>query len=101
MTTMIERVAKALRECRINLPGAGGLHGELHLARFLSIELAGIAIAAMRGPIDEWLDHQIQHGHAPDGFPISMTPEYAMGRRSAFQATQAMIKAALAEGEGV
>lgn len=36
--------------------------------------------------LEAWLDHQIEFGHAPDGYPVSMTPEYAFGRKTAFVA---------------
>jgi hypothetical protein len=55
-------------------------------------------LQAIREPISAWLAHQIEHGHAPDGYPVEMTPEYTLGRISAFQATKAMIDAALEEG---
>lgn len=38
-----------------------------------------------------WLKHQIENGYAPDGHPVSMTPEYELGRRSAFSAVLHLI----------
>src|SRR5690606_24408998 len=58
---------------------------------------ARAVLQAIREPMSAWLAHQIEHGHAPDGYPVEMTPEYTWGRISAFQATKAMIDAALTE----
>ena len=63
----------------------------------VDIDRAAAAIARHRSDEREalvlWLSYQIQHGHAPDGDPVEMTHEYALGRKSAFQATLAALKA--------
>lgn len=60
-------------------------------------DIARAMLQAIREPIDDWLTYQIEHGHAPDGYPVEMNEQYGAGRRSAFEATKAMIDAALEE----
>lgn len=103
--TPLERAAQAIFDMRRSQPPCmayPAITGEWD-AQFRSVKEryaneARAVLQAAREPIDEWLAYQIEHGHAPDGYPVEMTAEYAMGRRAAFQATQAMIDAALEEG---
>lgn len=41
---------------------------------------------------EAWLEFQIEHGHAPDGYRVEMTPEYALGRQTAFLAALAYFR---------
>jgi len=46
-----------------------------------------------------WLLHQIEHGHAPGGYPVEMHSLYAEGRRAAFEATLAFVRQVCSETE--
>lgn len=50
--TMIERIALALQEHRMRLPGAGGLQGELRISSGTAKELAKTALLAMCEPTE-------------------------------------------------
>jgi len=54
-------------------------------------------LTTLREPIVEWLDYQIEHGHAPDGHPTEMVPLFSEGRRSAHCGTKAMIERLFAD----
>jgi hypothetical protein len=98
--TPLERAARALARFSVRdesqFPYISKSEAERSWPAFLP--QARAVLQAIREPISAWLAHQIEHGHAPDGYPVEMTPEYTLGRISAFQATKAMIDAALEEG---
>jgi len=61
----------------------------------LERESGDLASSTTGGALDEliaWLEHQVEHGHAPDGMAIDMYPLYADGRRSAHLGTLAKVK---------
>lgn len=55
MSGMVEQVAAALREVEFNMPGAGGLRGKLFVSKAQSLDMARVAIEAMREPTPEML----------------------------------------------
>lgn len=60
-------------------------------------EIVDAILAELREPIIEWLDYQIEHGHAPDGHPVEMAPLFREGRYSAHCGARAMIERVFAD----
>lgn len=88
MTTMRERLIEAARtklEASCHVVDAG-----------LCSSIIDAILETLATP-DEgmiaWLNHQIEHGHAPDGYLYEMDPLYAAGRLAAFQSTLAALTA--------
>lgn len=57
MSELVDRVASALCAIPLDLPGAGGLRGTLHLAPAQARTFARAAIEALSAPPRDVLDH--------------------------------------------
>lgn len=72
MSEMVVRVAGAIADIDFLLPGAGGLRGKLKLAPAQSLEIARVAIEAMREPTEDMVKYVDGHpdhlGYGDDGF---------------------------------
>lgn len=49
------------------------------------------ALAEFRANVLDYLNHQIDHGYAPDGLPQIMNSLYAKGRLDAFSAVKSLL----------